>query len=390
MKSVDSKTVEEAKVHVLNLLNTKLNSQIVYHTKEHTIDVLENAEKIGSESGLSEEEMNQLKIAALFHDVGYIEGSKEHEVKSAAYARLFLEERNITDEIIETVEKAILSTKIPQNPESKIATVLCDADMAHLASQNYFNYCEKLRKERSHLEKKEMDENTFLFQSLEFFMSHSYKTDYGQNVLQPKKEENENDIRKKLAKHLHIKKKKQDKTSYSRGVESMFRLTARNQINLSAIADNKSNILISVNAILISVILSVLVTRFNQIPEFIVPSLLFLLTSVATIVFAILSTRPNISSGKFTKTEIAENKVNLLFFGNFYNMNLEDYEWGINQLMQNDANLYSTMVKDQFYLGKILAKKYKLLKISYNVFLGGVILSVSAFAWVALNTYFVS
>lgn len=389
MKNIDSKIVEAAKEHVYHLLDTKLKPEIEYHKKEHTIDVLEKAEKIGADSRLSEEEMNQLRIAALFHDVGYIEGNKEHEVKSAAYARQFLEKRNVSDESIKTIEQAILSTKIPQKPENKIAEALCDADLAHLASKNYFDLNEKMRKERSYFEQKELDEYQFLFQSLEFFMAHSFKTEYGKNVLQPKKEENENELRKKLAKHLNIKKMKQDKTSYSRGVESMFRLTARNQINLSAIADNKSNILISVNAILISVILSVLVTRFSQIPEFIVPSLLFLLTSVATIVFAILSTRPNISSGKFTKTEIAENKVNLLFFGNFYNMKLEDYEWGINQLMQNDANLYSTMVKDQYYLGKILAKKYKLLKISYNVFLGGVVLSVFAFAWVALNIYFV-
>ncbi|MGC9355343.1 MAG: Pycsar system effector family protein, partial [Mariniphaga sp.] len=263
--------------------------------------------------------------------------------------------------------------------------------LAHLASKNYFDLKEKMIKEKSYFEQKELDEYQFLFQSLEFFMAHSFKTDYGQNVLQLQKEENEKELRKKLAKHLKIKKKKKKgKTAYSRGVESMFRLTARNQINLSAIADNKSNILISVNAILISVILSVLVTRISQIPEFILPTLIFLLTCVATIIFSILSTRPNISSGQFVKSEIAENKVNLLFFGNFYKMKLEDYEWGINQLMQNDKNLYSTMIKDQYYLGKILAKKYKLLKVAYNVFLVGVILSAIAFGWVALNIYFVS
>lgn len=390
MKSIDSKLVEEAKKHVYHLLDAKLNPGIVYHTKEHTTNVLENAEKIGTETGLNGEEMNLLRIAALFHDTGYIEGNKEHEVKSAALARKFLEERNVHEEIIQNVEKAVLSTKIPQKPEDNIAAVLCDADLSHLASKNYFDLVEKMRKEKSYFEQKTLDEYQFLFQSLEFFMAHNFKTEYGLNVLQPQKEENEKELRKKLAKHLDIKKKKKGKKGYSRGVESMFRLTARNQINLSAIADNKSNILISVNAILISVILSVLVTRFSQIPEFILPTLLFLLTCVATIIFSILSTRPNVSSGKFSRADIIENKVNLLFFGNFYKMGLEEYEWGIQQLMHNDKNLYATMVKDQYYLGKILAKKYKLLKVAYNVFLIGVIISTFAFAWVALNIYFVN
>lgn len=388
MMDIDSKIVEEAKEHVFNLLDAKLNPEIEYHTKEHTINVLENAENIGIESGLNEAEMNELRIAALFHDSGYIEGNQEHEIKSADYARRFLDERNISEEIISTIEKAVLATKIPQNPKNKIAEALCDADLAHLASKNYFDLNEKIRKEKSYFEQKELDEYHFLFQSLEFFMAHSFKTEYGQKVLLPQKELNEKELRKKLAKHLNIKKKK--KSGYSRGVESMFRLTARNQINLSAIADNKSNILISVNAILISVILSVLVTRFSQIPEFILPTLVFLLTCVVTIIFAILSTRPNVSSGQFTRSDISENKVNLLFFGNFYNMGLEEYEWGIKQLMHHDKNLYSTMVKDQYYLGKILAKKYKLLKVAYNVFLVGVIISAFAFAWVALNIYFVN
>jgi len=180
-------------------------------------------------------------------------------------------------------------------------------------------------------------------------------------------------------------KKNKKKAGYSRGVESMFRLTARNQINLSSIADNKSNILISVNAIIISIIMTVLVTRFEDIPNLILPTLVFLLFSLITIIFAILSTRPNISSGTFTKEDIKLNKVNLLFFGNFYNMDLEEYEWGIGELMKNDEYLYSTMIKDQYFLGKVLARKYKRLRIAYNVFMAGIIVSVIIFVLAFIN-----
>jgi hypothetical protein len=107
--------------------------------------------------------------------------------------------------------------------------------------------------------------------------------------------------------------------------------------------------------------------------------------SLVTIVFAILSTRPNISGGRFNKEDIKQNKVNLLFFGNFYNMDLEDYEWAIGELMRNDEHLYGTMIKDQYSLGKVLAKKYKLLRIAYNVFMVGIIISVLAFILAFVN-----
>ena len=107
--------------------------------------------------------------------------------------------------------------------------------------------------------------------------------------------------------------------------------------------------------------------------------LCFLLFSLITIIFAILSTRPNISSGMFSKEDIKEKKVNLLFFGNFYNMSLDDYEWGLEEMMKDDDYLYGTMIKDQFFLGKVLAKKYKLLRIAYNFFMFGLIISVLAF-----------
>ncbi len=190
---------------------------------------------------------------------------------------------------------------------------------------------------------------------------------------------------KKEQQLLNPDKKKTKAKGYSRGVESMFRLTARNQISLSSIADNKSNILITVNALMMSITMTVLVTRFEEIPNIILPTLIFLLMSLVTIVLAILSTRPNISSGKFTEEDIKQNKVNLLFFGNFYNMELEEYEWAIGELMKNDNNLYGTMIKDQYALGKVLAKKYKLLRVAYSVFMFGIIISVLAFVFAFIN-----
>jgi hypothetical protein len=165
-----------------------------------------------------------------------------------------------------------------------------------------------------------------------------------------------------------------------RGVESMFRLTARNQINLSSIADNKANILISVNSIVLTLLLTTGMDKISDYPVVAFPAISFLLTSISTIIFAILATRPKISSGKFTEEDINNKKVNLLFFGNFYNMKLEEYEWAIKELMADQEYLYSSMIRDQYSLGKVISRKYKLIRIAYTLFMVGLILSSVLFA----------
>jgi nitrate reductase gamma subunit len=104
------------------------------------------------------------------------------------------------------------------------------------------------------------------------------------------------------------------------------------------------------------------------------------LVCVAAIVFSILATRPNVSSGTFTKEDIANKKTNLLFFGNFYKMSLPDYDWAMMELLNDKNYLYGSIVKDNYFLGVVLAKKYRLLRIAYNIFMYGLILTMLAFA----------
>lgn len=122
-----------------------------------------------------------------------------------------------------------------------------------------------------------------------------------------------------------------------------------------------------------------LVSKFKEEPAIIIPTVIFILFSLCTVVLAILSTRPNISSGKFTREDILQKKVNLLFFGNFYNMKLDEYEWAVEEMINDDPYLYSSLTKDQYSLGKVLAKKYRLLRWAYNVFMMGLVITVITF-----------
>lgn len=371
--------LNEAGIFVTNLLQQKTPEKYSYHTLEHTKNVVENAVLIGTSEGLSEEEMDVLRIAAWFHDTGYVKTYQGHEAESAKIADNFLIHQNVDTEFRTKVSVCILATTYPQNAVCLTDKVLCDADLMHLGQENYFELAAKLFQEQKNAGIRKMSKAEFEKESVKLFEEHSFYTDYCKNTLDETKAKNleliKERIKKREEKAIYSKK-------YSRGVDSMFKLTARNQINLSQIADNKSNILISLNGIIISLALATLVSKFKQEPIIIIPTVIFILFSLSTIVLAILSTRPYISKRKFTKDDIQQQKVNLLFFGNFYQMSPEDYEMAISEMIDNNPYLYSTLTKDQYSLGKVLARKYKLLHWAYNVFMVGLIITVAAFLFV--------
>ena len=222
--------------------------------------------------------------------------------------------------------------------------------MAYLSEDFYLKRTALLRKEWNLEPETKLSKKTYYKETVELFKNHNYYTEFADKEYSPGKAKNFELLHK-----LRGKKPKKGKKNVTRlqkenqkllakmekeklpgrGVESMFRLTARNQINLSSIADNKANILISINSIVLTVLVSIGIGKISDYPVITFPAIIFIITCLSTIVFAILSTRPKFSSGKFTEEEIHNKKVNLLFFGNFYNMKMEDYEWAMKEMMDD-------------------------------------------------------
>jgi len=117
----------------------------------------------------------------------------------------------------------------------------------------------------------------------------------------------------------------------------------------------------------------------------IIPTIIFIVFTVITISLSVFATRPNVTRGKFTKEDVSNKKVNLLFFGNFHKMNLEEYEWAINEMLLDKEYIYSSMTKDLYHLGLVLHRKYSILRYTYSTFLIGLIISLLAFA-IAIET----
>jgi len=199
MRALDESLVKEAEIYVRDLLDNELSKDCLFHTINHTMDVVRNAEIIGDYSNLCEECKDVLRIAALFHDVGYIDSYENHEVESAAYASKFLTSKNVEESIVKQVVESILATKMPQNPMDDISKVLCDADLMNMTFDDYFEQIDLMRQEWGKTGKAKLNKEEAYKTSLEFFKSHQYHTEYGQKILQPKKEKTESKIKSKLA-----------------------------------------------------------------------------------------------------------------------------------------------------------------------------------------------
>lgn len=174
-------------------------------------------------------------------------------------------------------------------------------------------------------------------------------------------------------------KKKKKRGSVKRGISDMYRTSYRTHLDLSGLADNKSNIMISINGVIISIVIASISPKIDSNPWLLIPTAALLLSCLLSMVFAIISARPRVKNEPVTLDDVRANRANILFFGNFYTMSREDYVEGMAELMQDSERLYDNMSRDIHGLGEVLAKKYRLLRISYNVFMVGLIVSVFSF-----------
>ena len=412
--------VEKAEEFVSNLFRDKLSPNLIYHNYAHTLDVVNNSRKIGKKSDLSDDELEIVTLAAWFHDVGYTEDYSSHEDKGKAIAELFLNEQNYPPEKTARVLNCIEATKVPQSPQNLLEQVICDADLIHLGQEDFFEYSDILKNEWETTGIKKTSDSDWYKTSVELLSTHKFFTPYARKKFEPQQAINLIKAQKNYKKSLQqaeeeaarrakmefdreklelekqkiLSRKDEEKLAVEkekiafkkdsakvaeRGIETMFRNTVRTHVEFSAMADSKANIMISINTLIIGIIVTTLLRKLVEYPYLTIPTFIMLTVCLTCIVFAVFVTRPNITAGTFTKLDIEQKKTNLLFFGNFFNMPLSDFQWGMDKLMNDKDYLYESMVKDFYFLGQVLGRKYKNLRKCYNIFMYGLILAVLAY-----------
>ncbi len=169
-----------------------------------------------------------------------------------------------------------------------------------------------------------------------------------------------------------------------KGLETMMIVNARNHLALTEMADHKANIMITTNSIVLSLMVGLLLGKLSAYPFLIFPTLVLVVMSLSSLIFAILSTRPRITSGVFDREELFKKRVNLLFFGSYHNSAFEDFEWGMKEMMVDRDYLYSSMFATVYGMGRVLGVKYRFLRFSYSTFMYGLVAAVVSFLVAAL------
>lgn len=400
--------LEKVKQQVLSYFKLRNNENLLYHNRKHTEDVVGAATQIANHYQLNDRDFFIVVASAWFHDTGYMEDTANHEERSARLAEEFLKAQYVEEDVINEVNGCIMATKMPQKPVGLLQSIICDADVFHLGTSDFDGNNKQLRKECKVVYNCDFSKQDWRHKTIQFMQSHHYHTDYAQMLLADQKEKNLQELKDKEVEWrekneietpepaplaamitpgnnnnatapVFEEKPAKKKERPDKGIETMFRVSSSNHQRLSDMADNKAHIMITVNSIILSAIISLLLRRLEDYSYLIIPTFIILVVSLTTMVFAILATRPSIPEGRFDQQDIDNKKVNLLFFGNFYRMNLPEYIAGMRSVMADREFLYGSLIIDLYSQGVVLGRKYRLLRISYNIFMFGLIASVLAF-----------
>ncbi|MEP7144953.1 MAG: Pycsar system effector family protein [Ferruginibacter sp.] len=374
------------------------NPALLYHNLPHAQNIVSVTSQIAKHYEVNDKDFFIVIAAGWFLNSGYYEDISEPEKEGIKIAEAFFKNAEIEEDAVQAVKKCILATRTPGAHQTILEQIVCDADSFYLGTEDFPKYNRLRRKELELLNNIYIDKDNWRKRTIKLFEGHEYYTDYCKEHLNKNKVKNLQQLKKKdLLQTLSVNpitklvnapadtieksepNKKSKVESPERTIETMLRTTSANSQRLSNQADSKAHILISVNAIIISLLLSVVVRKMDGYSWLTIPVLLLLFVNLTTIIFSILATKPNIPKGVFSQDDLKQHKVNLLFFGNFFKMNFDEYARSMLQVMGDRQFLYLSMLRNLHEQGIVLAKKYRMLKTAYSVFMYGLVGSVIAF-----------
>lgn len=390
---------KEIEQFIFKLFQEELSNHFLYHNFAHTTKVVKTAEELATEYKLPEKEIENLAIASWFHDTGYARDYKNHEEESVKIMKEYFGER-LSEPRFKEIEQLILSTKFDHEPANLNEEIIHDADYVSIGKKSFSKRAELLRCEWEKLNNKTYDDLEWAQLQLDFLISKKFKTSIATYKFGEEREKNIEKQRRAIEKYKSDQYKvqlKKDSTAAKlnkegRGIETLFRSVYGYHMNLSSMADQKANIMISINTIVVSVIITLFGSGYTfadsegfQHMRFVFPMLLLVISSLISVTFAILSARPNVTTKQ--KYQLENKESSILFFGNFTQLKLQDFVEQIKSLKGEKNELYDSMSVDIYHLGGVLLKKYKLLTWSYNIFMVGLILCAVGFVGIIIYSY---
>lgn len=188
---------------ILSKLENELSPSLHYHNFEHTLDVLRSVEQISAMEGVNGDELVLIKTAALFHDAGYLWAYDDNEPLACSLARKVLPDFHFGPSQVDTICQLIMATQIPQDPKSKLAMILCDADLDYIGRDDFFPIAHKLFREWTENHERVIESREWYTRQFFFMRDHEYFTDSARSLRNFKKRQNLGKIEQLLSVFEH-------------------------------------------------------------------------------------------------------------------------------------------------------------------------------------------
>ena len=349
---------------------------MLFHDWAHTNRVRKAARQLSKEFELSKSDRLDIELAAIFHDTGFIESYEDHETASQRIAEEYLRARNFPEARINRVLELIDSTRASHEPQTLAERILRDADISHIGEKGYRARAERLRQERNRFLGKDMDVAEWHRLNARFLETREFHTPEAERIWGNRKRKN---LAKTETRHEDARAEELILIEDSKSARMMFKTALRNHIDLTNIADNKANIMLSLNTLILAVGMPAAAKWIDGSLHLLIPSLFLLTTALITIFYATISTRPIKMDGETDLKKLEEGKTNLFFFGNFYGLEQRQFQNGIRKIIADNEHLDDSIINDLYFLGLALGDKFARLRTCYNVFMIGMVVTFFTF-----------
>ncbi len=386
-------TIAAAKAYVRKRFDEELAPKYLFHNFAYASEIEDALTDLLQEVEVAEDTAFLLRIAALFLPVGYVKGHKKNKQQAVRELEKWAAEVDLK---LETTDGAatdwLLAVDKAGADDSLPVRLLHDAANSWLGRKRYDRRSDLLQLERDAISSKEGDPIKFGEEMQDYLLHFNYLTAAGKRAYDKRRRKNVSSQQSQNYKIEQKEVKARTGKNFGRGIDTMYRTAFRNHINLSRIADGKANMMISINTIILSIVitisgasLSFFEDVFFENPEFLVPIISLLLSSLIAVVFAVFSARPTVTEYRIKKDKLIKSKeASLLYFGNFLKLEKKEFVDHMATMKLNQSALYDDLARDLYDLGQVMHKKYLLLTISYNTFVGGLALAVISFLIVYL------
>jgi hypothetical protein len=382
---VQKNSIAAAQQHILTLFNDP-NTRILPYSNYRTAALwAQNVLTLGAnEPNCSPQAITTATVAAWFGTIGSATNAVQSHEQALTLLEQFLYEHATNDTvwILQTL-RCLQDFQLQKTPETTESRLLHDAWAGVLVGQNGTDW-----------QKNQFAENELLAQNVQTWSQYQQQllgewstfrcyTAEGKIQYEPMIQSLVDGLRAQIVgnkKAQNIENQndnalpfaKAGKGNLRNAVQTYFRVTFANHIHLSQIADNKAHMLISINSVLVSLVVSVLTYKnlAQTTPAVLLPVSIFVLSSLASLSLAVWSVRPRITD-TFRQLPESEQRKAIAFFGNFTQLDLATFETWTDELLSSRSLLHRSLTHDLYHLGKVLARKYRLLQMSYQVFLIG-------------------